>query len=64
MRIQVVQTSLFHECRQGFTEPLHDFAQDLHSLFQKAYPQAQQGTLEVAEMGQFVLANQFVRVAS
>lgn len=32
----------------------------MHSLFYKAYPQAQQGTLEVVEMGQSVLANQFV----
>ena len=47
-------------CRQGPTESVDDFAQDLHSLFYKAYPRAQQGTLEVVGMGQSVLANQFV----
>ena len=60
VRIQVVQTSLFHDRRQGLTESVDDFAQDLRSLFYKAYPWAQQGTLEVVGMGQSVLANQFV----
>ena len=60
VRIQVVQTSLFHERRQGSTESVDDFAQDLRSLFYKAYPRAHQGALEVVGMGQSVLANQFV----
>lgn len=34
--------------------------QDLHSLFYRAYPRAQQGSLEAVGMGQSVLANQFV----
>ena len=60
VRIQVVQTSLFHERRQGVMESVDDFAQDLRSLFYKAYPRAHQGALEVVGMGQSVLANQFV----
>ena len=58
--IQSVQTSLFHDRKQGSSETVDTYAQDLKSLFHKAYPQAQQGS-EVAEsMGRSVLASQFV----
>ena len=40
VRIQVAQTNLFHEWRQEPTESVDDFAQDLCSLFYKAYPHA------------------------
>ena len=32
----------------------------MHVLFYKAYPYAQQGTLEAKRLGQLVLVNQFV----
>ena len=60
VRLQVVQTSLYHEHKQRLTELIDDFTQDLLSLFHKAYPCAKQGALEVVGMRQSVLANQFV----
>ena len=60
VRIQSVQTSLFHDRKQGDHESVDKYAQDLKSHFHKAYPQSQQGN-EVAEtMGKAVLASQFV----
>ena len=60
VRLQVVQTSIFHEHKQRLTESIDDFTHDLLSLLHKAYPCAKQGALEVVGMGQSVLANQFV----
>ena len=60
VRIQSVQTSLFHERKQGQNESVDSYAQSLKSLFRKAYPQVQQGG-EVAEsIGKSVLVSQFV----
>ena len=59
VRIQSVQTSLFHERRQGEQESVDSYAQDLKSKFHKAYPQAGQG--DAAEsMGRSILASQFI----
>ena len=41
-------------------ETVDQYAQDLHSLFNKAYPSVQQGTREAETLGQTVLVNQFV----
>ena len=43
VRIQSVQTSLFHDRKQGDHESVDKYAQDLKSHFHKAYPQSQQG---------------------
>ena len=60
VHIQSVQTSLFHDRRQRSSETVDAYAQDLKSLFHKAYPQVQQGG-EVAEsIGRSVLVSQFV----
>ena len=51
---------MFHERRQKQGESVDSYAQDLKSLFHKAYPQVQQGG-EIAEsMGKTVLVSQFV----
>ncbi len=43
VRIPSVQTSLFHERKQGEQESVDSYAQDLKSKFHKDYPQASQG---------------------
>ena len=48
VRIQSVQTSLFHDRKQGDQESVDSYAQDLKARFYKAYPQVHQGS-EVAE---------------
>ena len=58
--IQAVQTSLFHERKQGPQETMDAYAQDLRQLFLKAYPSAHQGSKEAEEMGKSVLSSQFV----
>ena len=58
--IQAVQTSQFHGRRQRVGESVDNFAQDMRRLFQKAYPTTARGSQEAKEMGQSVLANQFV----
>ncbi|MDA8002927.1 MAG: hypothetical protein MPL62_16715, partial [Alphaproteobacteria bacterium] len=57
--IQSVQTSQFHERKQGPQEFVDTFAQDLRQLFQKAVPSVSRGSQE-AEMGKAVLASQFL----
>ena len=60
VRIPSVQTSLFHERKQGEKESVDSYAQSLKTLFRKAYPQVQQGG-EVAEsIGKSVLVSRFV----
>ena len=56
----IVHSSLFHDKKQGATESIDQYAQDLRSLFYKAYPNAQQGTKEAEPLAQTVLVNQFV----
>ncbi len=60
VRIQAVQSSLFHERKQGPVESVDDYAQDLRRLLNRAYPQAQRGTSEAEVMAQSVLSSQFV----
>ena len=60
VRIQALECSTFHERRQGRKESVDTYAQDLQRLFQKAYPDALQGTPDAQEMGQAVLSSQFV----
>lgn len=43
VQIQSVQTSLFHERKQGERETVDVYAQDLKSKFHKAYPQTSHG---------------------
>ena len=56
MRIQSVQSGLFHSRRQKVNERVDDYAQDLNRLYQKAYPQANQGGQEAETMLRAVLA--------
>ena len=60
VRIQSVQSSQFHDRRQKPQETVDGYAQDLRRLFHRAYPRAQQGAQELEDMGQSVLAYQFV----
>ena len=60
VRIQAVQSSQFHERKQGHKETVDNYAQDLRRLFYRAYPRAQQGSGETEDMGRSVLAYQFV----
>ena len=55
-----MQSSLFHDYKQKSGESVDHYAQELRLLFYKAYPHAQQGTLEAEKLGQLVLVNQFV----
>ena len=52
VQIQAVQSSLFHEWKQGEE-------QALKVLFHKAYPNTQRGSPEAESMGKAVLASQF-----
>ena len=55
-----MQTSLFHERRQRNSVTVDAYAQDIKSLFHKAYLQAQQGGEAVESIGRSVLVSQFV----
>ena len=59
VRIQAVQSSLFHDRKQKERETVDSYAQVLRVLFHKAYPSAQRGSDEAEGMGKFVLASQF-----
>ena len=59
VRIQSVQSGLFHERKQKPQESVEDYAQDLNKLYQQAYPQSERSSEEVKRMGQTVLAYQF-----
>ena len=59
VRIQSVQSGLFHERRQKPQETVEDYAQDLNRLYQRAYPQSERGSEEAERMGQTVLAYKF-----
>ena len=60
VRIPAVQSNMFHERKQGCTESVDEYAQDLKCLFYKAYPRSQQNSREAEEMGQSVLGCQFI----
>ena len=60
VRIQSVESSLFHEHKQRETESVDEYAQALRSLFHRAYPHTQQSSREAEDMGKAVLASQFI----
>ena len=60
VNIQAVQSSLFHDRRQGAQESVDSYAQELKRLFYKAYPKTLQAGQATEEMGQSVLSSQFV----
>ena len=60
VHIQSVQSSLFHDRRQGQRETVDTFAQELRVLFRKAYPPAQMGSEKLKTMGCAILTNQFI----
>jgi hypothetical protein len=60
VRIQAIQSSLFHDRKQKSGESVDTYAQVLKFLFYQAYPLARQATSETQDMGRSVLANQFV----
>ena len=60
VRIQAVHSNLFHQRKQDLGEAVDHYAQDLRRLFYKAYPKASQGSGEAEDLGQSVLAYQFV----
>ena len=60
VRLPIEHSSLFHDKKQSISESVDQYAQDLHSLFYKAYPNVQQGTKEAETLGQAVMVNQFV----
>ena len=60
VRIQAIESSLFHKRKQKPNETVDAYAQELRMLFNRAYPLAQQGTHEAETMGQSILAYQFV----
>ena len=60
VRIQSVQSGLFCNRKQNANERVDDYAQDLNRSYQKAYPQANQGSQEAETMVRTVLAYQFV----
>ena len=59
VRLQVVQSSLFHDWKQRQNEPVDIYAQELRRFFYLAYPRAQQSSQEAEDMGNSVLAYQF-----
>ena len=57
VRIQAVQSSLFHDRKQKAGESVDTYAQELKVLFYKAYPLAQQASAETQDMGKSVLTS-------
>ena len=60
MTLPAIQTNLFHNRKQHVSESVDAYAQELRTLFHKAYPSVQQGTRETEALGQTILTNQFV----
>ena len=56
--LQSAQSRLFHSQQQKVNEKVDDYAQNLSRLYQKDYPQVNQGSQDT--MGKVVLAYQFV----
>jgi len=59
VRLQAMQSSLFNDRKQKPNESVNASAQELCTLFYRAYLQVQQGTLETEQMASTMLANQF-----
>ena len=60
VRLQGVQSSMFHDRKQKPQESVDAYAQDLRRLFYRAYPRVQQGAQETEDFGRSVLSYQFV----
>ena len=60
VRLPAIQSSLFHDRRQHASESVDHYAQELRTLFHRAYPSVYQGTREAEALGQTALVNQFV----
>ena len=60
VQIQSVQSSRFHERKQGVRESVDDYAQDLQRLFHRAYARTAHMGGGAEEMGQSVLQYQFI----
>ena len=60
VRIQGVVTSLFHGRKQKNEESVDNYAQELRRLYQRAYPESFQGSVDAERMGKTLLASQFV----
>ena len=60
VRLPAIQSSLLHDRKQCVSESVDLYAQELRTLFHRAYPSVYQGTREAEALGQIVLVNQFV----
>ena len=60
IHLSAVQTSMFHDRKQGEKETVDSYAQDLRRLFHRAYPSSQREGQEAETIAQNVLTNQFV----
>ena len=60
VRIQGVDTSLFHDRKQKSGETVDQYAQELRRLHQKAYPESIRGSADAEKIGKTLLASQFV----
>ena len=60
IQLPAIKTQMFHDRKQGPRETVDDFAQELRKLYAKAYAAVTRGTPEAEQVGQTVLANQFV----
>ena len=58
--LPAIQSNLFHDKKQGVSESVDIYAQELRTLFHKTYLSVQQGTREAEALGQTILTNQFV----
>ena len=57
--LQAVQSSLFYDQKQKPNGSVDLYTQELHTLFYRSYPQAQQDAQETEQMARVMLANQF-----
>ena len=60
VKLTALQTQMFHSRKQGPTESVDDFAQELRKLHSKAYSATTGGNAEAEKVGQIVLVNQFL----
>ena len=60
VQLPAIQTQMYHDRKEGPLETVDDFAQELGKLYAKAYAAVTRGTPEAEQVGQTVLANQFV----
>ena len=60
MTLPAIQTNLFYDRKQHVSESVDAYAQELRTLFHKAYPSVQQGTRQTEALVQTILTNQFV----